>query len=506
MEPNLNRLSKLNFEVVNEEGKLHNLFYVSIFLDVFCNGLKEAYGRGLQNIFVDFKGQFLRLVVDVDYYEKTASHLFNLVQKDPAFADNINTQLFEQFTVVNAFSKQLLSTDFSKKTNAELISICDKYCLLSHRMITLGMFPTIMEMRQPLYTDFLTQIVDRKNKETNASIAISEAVAILSSFDGDTITKSEQNELIKIALQMQQKCRNNEQVLAAVLKSHVEKYGWLVYGYGGPAWTEKEYLNSLNSFESLSEEHLQEKLHQLQNPEVQKQQAYFEQKLQLSSVEKRYFAIARDFMKGKALRREAMALACYASEPLHREIAKRLNLSFLQVRFMLPSEIKIALGENNVNSVVSETELSKRTQSMVYGLFENSEKEFIATGKEIETYTALIKTIAVSEKIHELKGTCACPGKARGAVKIIDKPEQMSKMQKGDVLVSYATTPEIVAAMRIASAIVTDFGGLTSHAAIVSRELGVPCVIGTKIGTKVFQDGDFVDVDATNGTITRVPP
>lgn len=503
MEPNLNHLSKINFEVVNEEGKLHNLFYVTIFVDVFFNGLKESYGRGLTRVFVDFKGQFIRLIVDVDDYEKTALHLFNSVKENPSFADKINVQLFSQFTKVNAFSQQLLSTDFSKKTNVELISICEEYYALSRRMITFGMFPVIMEMRQPLYTDFLTQIVDRKNKETKARLSISEAVAILSSFDGDTVTKIEQIELIKIALQMRQTRSSNKQVLVAALKSHAEKYGWLVYGYGGPSWSEKEYRDSLNSFESLSKENLEEKIRGLQSHEVQKQQLYFENKLKLNQIEKRYFAIARDFMKGKALRREAMALACFASEPLHREIAKRLNLSFLQVRFMLPSEIKAALnGKNPVN----ETELSKRTQSMVYGLFEDSEKEFIATGKEMEAYTALIKTIAVSEKINELKGMCACPGKARGAVKIIDKPEQMCKMQKGDVLVSYATNPEIVAAMRIASAIVTDFGGLTSHAAIVSRELGVPCVIGTKIGTKVFQDGDFVDVDATNGTITRVPP
>ncbi len=77
-------------------------------------------------------------------------------------------------------------------------------------------------------------------------------------------------------------------------------------------------------------------------------------------------------------------------------------------------------------------------------------------------------------------------------------------MQKGDILVSIATDPDIVPAMKKAAAIVTEQGGVTSHAAIVSRELGTPCVIGTKIATKVFKDGDLVEVDAVKGIVKLI--
>jgi pyruvate,water dikinase len=80
----------------------------------------------------------------------------------------------------------------------------------------------------------------------------------------------------------------------------------------------------------------------------------------------------------------------------------------------------------------------------------------------------------------------------------------MSKMKQGDILVSIATNPDIVPAMKKAGAIVTEQGGITSHAAIVSRELGTPCVIGTKIATKVFKDGDIVEVDANKGTVKLI--
>lgn len=77
----------------------------------------------------------------------------------------------------------------------------------------------------------------------------------------------------------------------------------------------------------------------------------------------------------------------------------------------------------------------------------------------------------------------------------------MVKVSAGDVVVSPMTTPDLLPAMKLSSAIVTDEGGLTCHAAVVARELGKPCVIGTKIATKVLKDGDTVEVDAEKGIV-----
>jgi pyruvate,water dikinase len=112
--------------------------------------------------------------------------------------------------------------------------------------------------------------------------------------------------------------------------------------------------------------------------------------------------------------------------------------------------------------------------------------------------------IKIKKDISEIKGTCAQPGKASGRVKIINSPADMHKMQAGDILVSTATTPSIVPAMKKSSAIVTDEGGLTCHASIVSREMKIPCVIGMKIATKVLKDGDLVEVDANKGIVKKI--
>lgn len=82
--------------------------------------------------------------------------------------------------------------------------------------------------------------------------------------------------------------------------------------------------------------------------------------------------------------------------------------------------------------------------------------------------------------------------------------KEFSKMKKRDILVTSMTRPEFVPLMKMASAIITDEGGITCHVAVVSRELGVPCVISTKIATKALKDKDIVEVDADKGQIKKI--
>ncbi|HOQ09803.1 MAG TPA: phosphoenolpyruvate synthase [Syntrophomonadaceae bacterium] len=101
-----------------------------------------------------------------------------------------------------------------------------------------------------------------------------------------------------------------------------------------------------------------------------------------------------------------------------------------------------------------------------------------------------------------VKGTPASPGIAFGRVNII-RGNDISSVQEGDILVTIMTNPDMVPAMSKARAIITDEGGRTCHAAIVSRELGVPCIVGCHNATQVLQPGQEVTVDATRGVVYR---
>jgi pyruvate,water dikinase len=100
-----------------------------------------------------------------------------------------------------------------------------------------------------------------------------------------------------------------------------------------------------------------------------------------------------------------------------------------------------------------------------------------------------------------LSGLGATPGRASGAVRIVHKLDELDKIQEGDIIVTEMTTPDMVTAMKRAAGIVTEEGGTTSHAAIVSRELGVPAVVGTETATDRLHDGQVVTIDGDTGRI-----
>jgi len=100
-----------------------------------------------------------------------------------------------------------------------------------------------------------------------------------------------------------------------------------------------------------------------------------------------------------------------------------------------------------------------------------------------------------------LSGLGASPGRASGAVRIVESIDELDQVEQGDVIVAAMTTPDMVPAMKRASGIVTDEGGMTSHAAIVSRELGVPAVVGAETATEDLEDGQTVTIDGEKGSI-----
>ncbi len=113
----------------------------------------------------------------------------------------------------------------------------------------------------------------------------------------------------------------------------------------------------------------------------------------------------------------------------------------------------------------------------------------------------IFRTEADNKPDSLLHGQTGSSGKVEGMVKIVDKDNLNVDFPKGGILVCAITTPDFVPLMQKASAIVTDQGGILSHAAIVARELKKPCIVGTEEATKKLKDGDFVTVDATQGTV-----
>ena len=139
-----------------------------------------------------------------------------------------------------------------------------------------------------------------------------------------------------------------------------------------------------------------------------------------------------------------------------------------------------------------------------YGSGQDTEWSFDPDGNAWMLQSRPITTIAAPEHAPDevlVRGLGAAPGLASGKVRILEDPHDTGAFRDGEVLVAHMTTPDWVPLMRRAAAIITDSGGMTCHAAIVTRELGIPCIVGTGEATKRLRNDELVTVDATHGTV-----
>lgn len=177
---------------------------------------------------------------------------------------------------------------------------------------------------------------------------------------------------------------------------------------------------------------------------------------------------------------------------IYETISKETNIDVSLIKMLKTQEL---YGYYNNGSNIDKEELLKRYNNGFYIYDRGNESKLFYSEKNLfEEYF----------KQNFVKGVIANKGIVKGKVKIVNSLETSVKFKKGDILISINTNPSLLNIIKKASAIVSDEGGLTSHAAIVSRELGIPCIIGTKIATKVFKDNDLVEVDANNGIVRKL--
>ena len=131
------------------------------------------------------------------------------------------------------------------------------------------------------------------------------------------------------------------------------------------------------------------------------------------------------------------------------------------------------------------------------------EKIYIVQTRPITTIGKKIEAVKELQGEVILTGLAASPGIASGKIKIVENLEDLQKVQDKDILVTKMTNPDMVVTMQKSAAIVTDEGGLTAHAAIVSREMGIPCVVGTQEATTKLKEGEIITVDGFTGKIYK---
>lgn len=285
-------------------------------------------------------------------------------------------------------------------------------------------------------------------------------------------------------------------------KKLVDVYGWIPFGYDGPEyWDEKHFANLLNK-QKGDLKILQDKLEALK--QIAKQEANKIKKIKLkynlSGHQLELIDILHDLIYWTDDRKKLEFQLHYFYRQVLLELSRRHGLSYKQLKYLLVEEL------NDLEN--KKDDLKKIADLRINKIFAYRSKT-IGAGKFLDKIELekLLSEIKLRKDLGEIKGVVASKGnknKYIGRVKLVMNPTEGRKVGKGDFLVTTMTTPDFINVMKKAIGYITDEGGVTCHAAIVARELNKPCIIATKIATKVLKENDLIEIDVESGIVKKI--
>ncbi|MFA6908414.1 MAG: PEP-utilizing enzyme [Patescibacteria group bacterium] len=222
-------------------------------------------------------------------------------------------------------------------------------------------------------------------------------------------------------------------------------------------------------------------------------------KLSLSKKLRTLLEISEDFTHWQDSRKKHTYWSMHYGSLLLAEIGRRFGYTLHEMKYLIAPEVDTLF----TYPFVTQKEARDRKKKCFWVQVGKSRYE-IVTGKRASRLYAQALAKKSKKDVNDFRGLSANHGVVRGPVKIIKSATEIHKIRQGDILVAVMTRPDYISGMKKAAAIVTNEGGVTCHAAIVAREINIPCVIGTKIATDVLHDGDIVEVNGNHGVVTII--
>lgn len=286
------------------------------------------------------------------------------------------------------------------------------------------------------------------------------------------------------------------------INSHIKKYEWVNSEYVSGCW-EKERWIDLFRQALLAKQAPREKLNELilnqQDLIAEKQKVIKElnpPKEVLHAIKSLEEIIAqRDWAKGYLTR----SLISY--HKLIDEIADRLKLKREDLYNLSYTEV---IDWFVYGKILSKNEINERKRNGFALIIKKGKLEVISGKADIQKVIEREGILGPFETILAkpfFKGLSASRGVAMGVARVLEDASGISEFKEGEIIVTYMTTMEFTPIFRKAKAVVTDEGGMSCHAAIISREFKIPCIVGSKIATRVIKTGDKIEVDANKGIV-----
>lgn len=453
--------------------------------------------------FVKFvnEGNAIKYIIGEENGIKLGIEIYQKAKSDPQFIQKIKNDWINAKLEATKISKQLLKKSPANLTNNEINDDIQTYYAAYFKVWEVGGLFNL--------SDYASSIVLNEQLKNNQIVLNpDEFSAILESPYETYITKNHQK-LLLMACEIVKKLKEktisevitiieNDQQLKGEMNDLIENYYWINmslsdYNYK-PADQEyfaKKIIEIIHSYDppkKLAE--IKEKTLELKNRK---------EKLLSSLNNKELSTIVEMIDLTSQLRDERIELLFLMAFPLGKyfsEISNRTGLSTVLIECVFPDEF-----EQLLNQKINKDELEKRKSFTVIDFDQDPYYVYIGLKAKKFIDEELKQEYTESD---EFFGNTAATGSASGIVRLVFSMDEINQLKKGEILVTGMTTPEFVPAMEKAAGIITDEGGVTCHAAIISRELRRPCIVGTRVATKILKDGDFIEMNASIGRVKRI--
>lgn len=485
---------------------------ISLFSSAVIKNLKKIFGKGYSVRASYCHKGFVDSFVKLSDLDSLALYMANQVKKQSSFIPNFIKKYYQAVDVMNKELAHYLSIDLKKTSDAKLAKILNNYFELYKDLLGYGaVCNRVASMAfTPIIVDFLSR--------TNFSESLDEVINKVVIPGKETYVFSENKTFIQIIKYLKAKpklmiefrkrlnsssfsvghllAKYNDKKLDSLLKQY-QSYLWVMMSMHKEGWE----MQVRNKFKDGLKMTLT-KVNQMDADNtgrwdiMKKNKAVMLKLLKPTKEVANVIYILSEFVSIRDHFGSYNRYLPIAMKPIFDETAKRIKIKPALFPHLTQADVSCAL--------LKKTNVTKIANSRIgtVALYDDVSGQKIMIGQQaVKFYNQKIKPYLVISESTELKGQIANKGVATGTARRVKTIADLKNVIKGDILISPNTTTEMLSAIRKVKAIVTDEGGLASHAAIIAREFNVPCIVGTKYGTTLIKSGDRVMVDANTGVV-----
>jgi phosphohistidine swiveling domain-containing protein len=501
--------------ILTQEKPMISIFYCFIMYYMVNWWFEYHLTSNFKNFIGHYNGTHVKMYLRKSEYEKSAKDVANKIINNPSWALKKLKEIEKSSKKFILNSRKLSSLKENDKKLLSQFRKTNKYHFQSQ--IFGAAFTWLTEARYELVTKKGIEIIKKQIKKKGLKEKSNQLFNILTQTKKKSFLFNEEIDFLKIIEKIQSNPiikkkfleKSKKSLIKYVLEkkddiskhiiNYYNKWSWLSYGYIGPERElesyvkdiKKEIVKKIKPKEIIRNNKIKDNNIKTEQKKLLKQLSFKKKDLKLIEFIKETSFI-KDYRKG------ALYHGLCHYEKFFDVLSKKLDIEKKLFFNMNPFEIEELLEGKSI----SLEELKKREKDCIFCYKKN--KITLVYDNEAKKILKSMIFESPKENLTELKGTPVCAGFVKGKAKIIESIDDLKKMQKGDILISHITYPNLMPGMKKAAAIVTNVGGLISHAAIVAREMNIPCVVGTKFATKVFKDGDLVEVDADKGIVRKI--